>query len=88
MYSLDRTNKIKIVCQILSVVFLVLSVISYFRGGDELLTHNFINDPFHSIVMIVSFGTAIVCFLISVVIHAIQKDIAEYLKYLDNQEKE
>lgn len=88
MYSLDRINKIKIVCGILSVVFLAVSVISYFKGGDELLTNNFINDPFHSIIMVASFGTAIVCFLISVVIRAIQKDIAEHLKYLDNKEKE
>ncbi len=86
MYSLERTGKIKIVSWILSIIFLLISILCYFRGGDELLSYGFMNEPFCAVVMVAAFFVALVCALIAVALHAIQKDIAEHLKYLDHKE--
>ena len=84
MYTLERTCKCKIVWGILAFCFLAISLWGLYYGGDELLRYGFINEPFPSITMVASFFAAIISFFIFLTLHAIQKDIAEQLKRMEN----
>ena len=85
MYSLDRTQKLKVITIITSVLFFVLSFCGYLFGGHELIDHDFMNEAFSSIAMVVCFVGGIITLLLALLVNAIQKDIAEHLRYLDNK---
>lgn len=84
MYTLERTCKYKAVWGILSVCFLAISIWGLFYGGEEILRYGFMNEPFPSITMVVSFFAAIISFFIFLTLRAIQKDIKEQLKCMEN----
>ena len=85
MYTMERTCKYRIVWGILSICFFAISIWGYCHGGNELLQYGFMNEPLQSIMMVASFFAAIISFLIFLTLHAIQKDIADQLKCMDNQ---
>lgn len=82
MYTLDRVQKAKIVTICLCILSFVISIICYAKGGDELIQHGFMNEPLASILMIACFICGLILLLLCCVIHAVQKDMAEHLKYL------
>lgn len=84
MYTLERTCKYKAVWGILSFCFLAISIWGLFYGGEEILRYGFMNEPLPSITMVASFFAAIISFFIFLTLHAIQKDIAEQLKCMEN----
>ena len=85
MYSLDRTRKAKIFLGVLVVLFLVLSILGFAGGGRELIFDGYMNDPLFAIVMIAGFFAALISFVGLLVVNALEKDIAEWLKILDKR---
>ena len=83
MYQLDRARKCKFTFGILAFVFLILCIVGYGNGGCELIEHGFMNEPLASIVMVVSLFCAVVCAVACITIHALEKDIAEWLRILE-----
>ncbi len=88
MYTLDRTQKVKIITICLCIAFFGLTVVGYLGGGYEILKYGFMNEVFYSIMMIVCFACGIMLLLLSVLINAIQNDLSEHLKYLDSKGSE
>ena len=87
MYKLDKTRKYKIIFGVLTLVFFVLFVRGLMRGGAEIIFDGFMNEPLPSIVMVCSLFCAIVCLICCLVVNALEKDIAEWLKIIDQQNK-
>ncbi len=85
MYLLERTQKIKIVIALLSVVSFILSIVGFLGGGAEFFKHGFMNNPFFVMIMVTFFAVGIVFTILCLTVNAIQKDIAEQLKYLDTK---
>lgn len=85
MYKLDRTRKCKFAFGILTFIFLVIAVIGYVTGGSELLRYDFINERLASISMVVSFFCMVICALATITVHALEKDIAEWLEIVDKE---
>ncbi|QNU66533.1 hypothetical protein EHE19_017015 [Ruminiclostridium herbifermentans] len=85
MYTLEQTRKIKIIIIVFIVIFFILAVWGYLRGGHELISYGFMNEPLASIVMVASFFSSIILILVGLAINALQKDIEIELKIIDNQ---
>lgn len=83
MYKLERTQKVIIITICLCIVFFILSIRGYLKGGYEIIKYGFMNEEFYSIMMIVCFACGIILLLLSVLINVIQKDLYEQLKCLD-----
>ena len=66
----------------LAAGFFGLSVLSFFKGGGELLFDGFMNEPLASIVMVVSFFASILSVVIAQTLDGIEKDAADHLSYL------
>lgn len=83
MYKLEQTRKCKIAFGFLTFLFLVISIIGYGVGGGELLEYGFMNNKLACITMVVAFFCMVICGLATVTIHALEKDIAEWLGIVD-----
>lgn len=53
-----------------------------------MLQYDFINFPFACILMVSCFISGIIFLVISIAIHAIQKDVEEHLAYLFKEQAE
>ena len=87
MYRLDRTRKYKVVFGILTLVFFVLFIRGFMHGGAEIIIDDFMNEPLPSIVMVSSLFCSIICLICFFVVNALEKDIAEWLKIIDQKNK-
>ena len=85
MYSLDRTRKVKVVLGVLTALFVVLFIIGFAGGGHELIFDGFMNDPLYAIVMVAAFFAAIISIVGLLIVNALEKDIVEWLRILDNR---
>lgn len=88
MYKLERTKKIKTVTICLCILNFVVSIWGYKYGGIDMLEYDFINFPFACILMVACFIAGIIFLVISIAIHAIQKDVEEHLAYLFKEQAE
>ena len=70
----------------LSAVFFGLSVWCFMAGGAEPIFDGYMNEPLPSIVMVAAFFAAILSLVISLTLHAIEKDAADHLSYLKQQQ--
>lgn len=87
MYKLDRTRKCKIIFCVLAIVFFVLSIRGFVAGGYEIIQYGFMNEPLSSIVMVSSLFCTIICLLCFFTVNALEKDITEWLKMIDKNNK-
>ena len=87
MYKLDRTCEYKIIFGVLTFVFFVLFVRGFMSGGAEIIFDGFMNEPLPSIVMVSSLFCGIICLICFLVVNALEKDIAEWLKIIDQKNK-
>lgn len=85
MYKLDRTRKMKIIFESLTVIFLVLFVRGFAGGGYEIIKYGFMNEPLASIMMVSSLFCAVICALGFFALNALEKDIAEWLEILEKE---
>ena len=85
MYKLERMKKWKIRWGIAAVVCFCLSLEGLVGGGYEIIEYGFMNEPLPSIVMVAAFFAGVISLLLCLSLHALQKDIAEQLKCLENQ---
>ena len=65
--------------------FFCLSLEGLVGGGYEIVEYGFMNEPLPSIVMVAAFFAGVISLLLCLTLHALQKDIAEQLKCLENQ---
>lgn len=56
----------------------------FYNLTNAALEYGFMNEPLPSITMVASFFAAIISSFIFLTLHAIQKDIAEQLKCMEN----
>ena len=87
MYKLERTRKYKLIFGVLAFVFFVLFIRGFMRGGAEIIIDGFMSEPLPSIVMVSSLLCSIICLLCFLVVNALEKDISEWLKIIDQQNK-
>lgn len=85
MYTLERTKKMKVIWGCLSSGFFGLSVWCFLLGGAEPVFYGYMNEPLPSIVMVAAFFASVLSLVVCLTIHALQKDMAEELKYLKNK---
>ena len=88
MYKLERTKKVKAVTICLCILSFIVSFFSCQAGGYDMLQYDFINFPFACILMVSCFISGIIFLVISIAIHAIQKDVEEHLAYLFKEQAE
>lgn len=86
MYTLERTKKMKAIWGCMTAGFFGLSVCSFLRGGAWMIFDGHMDAPLASIVMIVAFFASILSLVICLTIHALEKDMADHLRYLKHQE--
>lgn len=84
MYSLDTTQKFKIAALLLALLFIALAVLPLFLGGSGLLKNVSVDGEYLTILMVGSLCMAFVFFFLFLALRAIQKDIKEHLKYLND----
>ena len=85
MYSLDRTQKLFFVTLCLCVISFAGSYFGYCKGGDDIIWNGFMNFPLPAILMVVCFAVGVAFLVISLALYAIQKDLAEHLRYLEKK---
>ena len=85
MYKLDRTRKCKFAFGILALIFFVICILGYGFGGRDLLEHGWMNDPLAGIVMVAAFFCTVICTIAFFTVHALEKDIAEWLEIVDKE---
>ena len=88
MYKLERTRIGKIIFGMLASVFGILCLWCFAAGGSDLVFYGFTNTPLASLIMVASLFAAIICLAVCLTINALEKDIAEWLKILDNKQKD
>ena len=86
MYSLDRTKKANAVVLALSILSFALSAYFYFRGGYDLFEYENWLRP--ALLMGLTFLMGILLLILFFIVRAIQKDMAEHLRYLNTTRKE
>ena len=87
MYKLDRARRYKVIFGVLALVFFCMFLLGYAGGGYETIMYGFMNEPLSSIIMVSSLFCAVVCLVGALVINALEKDIAEWLKILETKIK-
>lgn len=70
MYSMDRTQKFKIIFYVLSLISFVISVIDFLNRGSQTIAFIFL-------------GLFLLLLLLGVTLNAIQKDLSENFKHLN-----
>jgi len=60
MFAMEKIKRCEIYAVLLSIGFLLLGGWGFVKGGVEIIADGFMNEPFPSIVMVVSVGLAIV----------------------------
>ena len=85
MYKLDRARRVKIILGVLTFFFLVVFFIAYLAGGCDLVIYGFLNYPFECMIMVCSLLSAVACLVGFFIVHALEKDIAEWLGILEKQ---
>ena len=88
MYKLERKKKVKAVTICLCILSFIVSFFSYQAGGYDMVEYDFINFPFACILMVACFIAGIIFLVLSIAIHAIQKDVEEHLAYLFKEQAE
>lgn len=87
MYALDRAKKCRVAAIVLTLLFAALTVWGYCAGGYEIIEYGFMNEPLSSFVMVASFFAAAISLFLCFLIRAIEKDMAENLKSIDQERK-
>lgn len=70
MYSMDRTQKFKIIFYVLSLISFVISVIDFLNRGSQTIAFIFL-------------GLFLLLLLLGLTLNAIQKDLSENFKHLN-----
>ena len=84
MYVMDRTRKCRTAAVALTLLFAACMVWGFCAGGGEVIECGFMNEPLPTIVMVVSFFAAVISLFLCFLIRALEKDMAENLKSIDN----
>ena len=84
MYAMDRTRKCRAAAVVLTLLFAACTVWGFCAGGGEVIECGFMNEPLPTIVMVVSFFAAVISLFLCFLIRALEKDMAENLKSIDN----
>lgn len=71
MYKLERTQRVKIILGVGTFLSLLFAVLGYRYGGENL--------------MVIALVAALFSGILYLIINAIQKDVEEQLKNLDNR---
>lgn len=85
MYRMDRTRKCKVAFGISALIFFVMCILGYGFGGKDLLEYGWMNDPLAGIVMVAAFFCTVICTIAFFTVHALEKDIAEWLEIVDKE---
>lgn len=83
MYRLERIHKCKIVFGILSIVFLCLFAFGI-AGGYEIINFDLMSETVLAAVLVTLPICALICVIVFLILNALEKDISEWLKKLDN----
>ncbi len=86
MYTLERTKKMKTIWGCMAAGFFGLSVWNFLRGGAEPIFYGYMNRPLPTIVMVAAFFASLLSLVVCLTLNAIEKDAADHLSYLKNQE--
>lgn len=86
MYTLERTKKMKAIWGCMASGLFGLSVWCFLRGGAEPIFYGYMNEPLPSIVMVAAFLASVLSLVICLTIYALEKDVADHLRYLKHPE--
>ena len=88
MFAMEKIKRCEIYAVLLSIGFLLLGGWGFVKGGVEIIADGFMNEPFPSIVMVVSVGLAIVFAFVAYALGCIRKDIQQKLNYLEGAKQD
>ena len=87
MLRLERTRKLKYTLTAVGVVLSVIAVIALFRGMQPISSTGSAQAQLILFLMIGAALLALIAFLSALILHVLEKDISEELRYLEQKQQ-